>query len=51
MEDNDIWDITSLDNRDLSGRIYVTDHQTLLRTKYISCEHHGFREDFLRFSN
>ena len=30
--------------------IYVGDHQTLLYTKYISCEHHGYRiEDFFSF--
>ena len=36
----------SLDPRDLIGRIYVGDHQTLLDTKYISCGPHGFRNDF-----
>ena len=31
------------------SRIYVGDYWTLLHTKYISCEPHGFREDFLMF--
>ena len=29
----------------LISRIYVGDNSTLLRTKYISCEPHGFREE------
>ena len=34
----------------LIGRIYVGDHQTLLHTKYESCEPHGFKEeDFFKF--
>ena len=35
----------SLGPRCLIGRIYVGDHQTLLHTKYVSCEPHGFREE------
>ena len=33
------------------GRIYEGSHLTLLHSKYISvsCEPHGFREDFLSF--
>ena len=33
-----------LDYRVMAGRIYVDDHLTY--TKYISCEPHGFREEF-----
>ena len=43
--------MASLDPRGLIGRILVGDHYTLLHTKYISCGHHGFREDFLGFSH
>ena len=42
--------MANLDPKDLIGRIYVGDHYTLLHTKYISSEPHGFREeDFLSF--
>ena len=40
----------SLDPSGLIGRIYVGDNLTLLHSKYISCEPHGFREeDFFYF--
>ena len=39
-------DRASLDPKGLIGRIYVGDHDTLLRAKHIYCGHHGFREDF-----
>ena len=42
--------MANLDPKDLIGRIYVGDHYTLLHTKYISSEPHGFgEEDFLSF--
>ena len=43
--------VTSLNPRDLIGRIYVGDHLTLPYIKYISCKSHGFWEDFLSFSH
>ena len=43
--------VASLEPRSLIGRIYVVDHYTLLHTKYISSEPHGFgEEDFFTFS-
>ena len=41
-------DVASVVPRGLIGRIYVGDHYSLLLTKYISCEPHGFREDYLK---
>ena len=41
-------DVASLVPRGLIGRIYVGDHYSLLLTKYISCEPHGFRDNFLK---
>ena len=38
--------MANLDPRGMVGRIYVGDHLTLLRTKYLSSEPYGFREDF-----
>ena len=44
--------VADLDSRGLIGRIYVVDHYTLLLTKYLSSEPHGFRsEDFFNFSH
>ena len=52
MGANDPQGMASLDPRGLIGRIYVGDHYTLLYTKYMSSESHGFREkDFLRYSH
>ena len=46
------WGVASLEHRVLIGRIYVGDHYTLLQTKYVGREPHGFREeDFLSFSH
>ena len=42
--------VASLKPRGLIGRIYVGNYYTLLHTQYISCGPHGFREDFLSFS-
>ena len=39
------WGVASLEPRGLTGRIYAGDHLTLLHTKYISCEPHGFGEE------
>ena len=38
--------VVNLDPRGMVGRIYVGDHLTLLRTKYLSSEPYDFREDF-----
>ena len=38
MEANDPQGVASLGPREMVGRIYVGDHQTLLHTKYISHE-------------
>ena len=44
--------VAHLDPRGLISSIYVEDHKTLLYTKYMSYEPHGFiEEDFLRFSH
>ena len=44
------WGVARLYPRDLIGRIYVGNNETLLQTKYISYGPHGFREeDFLKF--
>ena len=52
MGANDPQGVAILGPRGLIGRIFVGDHQTLLHTKYISCEPKGFREeDFLSFSH
>ena len=52
MEANDPMGMASLDPRGLIGRIYVVDHYTMLHTKYISSDPHGFRkEDFLSLSH
>ena len=37
--------IASLDPRGMVGRIYVSDHLTLLHTKYLSSGPYGFREE------
>ena len=42
--------VASLGPRCLIGKIYVGDDLTLLQTKYVSCEPHGFRaKEFLIF--
>ena len=40
----------NLNSRGMVGRIYVVNHYALLHTKYRSCSFHGFREDFLSYS-
>ena len=39
------WDVANLDLRGMFGRIKVEDHQTLLHTKSVSSDPHGFREE------
>ena len=42
--------VADLNPRGMVGRINVEDHKTLLHTKSVSSQPHGFREeDFLRF--
>ena len=38
--------LANLDPRGMVGRIYVGDHISLLRIKYLSSEPYGFYEDF-----
>ena len=38
--------MAKVDPRDMVGRMYVGDHQTLLHTKYMSCGPHGSREEY-----
>ena len=51
MENLDPKGGASLDHRGLIGRIYVDNQKTLLCTKYISCDPHSFREDYISFSH
>ena len=37
MEAKDPEGLANLETRDMVGKIYVGDHQTMLYTKYISC--------------
>ena len=41
--------VAGLEPRGLIGKIYVGDYNTLLRTQYISCGPHGFREEDIFF--
>ena len=43
MEANDPQGMANLDTRGIAGKIYVGDHKTLLYTKYICCDPHGYR--------
>ena len=38
------WGVANMDPKGMAGRIYVGDHLTLLHTKYLNSEPHGFRE-------
>ena len=38
--------MASLGSRDLTGKIYVGDHQTLFHTEYITCGPHGLRAKY-----
>ena len=50
MGANNPLGVANLDPRGMVDRIYVGDHLTLLHTKSISSQPHGFREeDFRRF--
>ena len=42
---NELLGLASLDPRGMIGRIYVSDHLTLLQTKYLSSGTYGFREE------
>ena len=42
---NEPWGVANLDPRGMVGRIYVSDHLTLLHTKYLSSEPYRFREE------
>ena len=52
MEAKDPEGLANLEPRDMVGRTYVGDHQSLLYSKYISCGPYSYGiEDFLSFSN
>ena len=51
METKDPEGLGNYEPRDMVGKIYVGDHQTLLYTKYISCGPYGIEDFFLSFSN
>ena len=46
MGANDPWGVANLDPSGVVGRIYVGDHSTLLHTKSLSSEPHGYREEY-----